>query len=86
MHYADESPRTKNTNLIRRIVAKLASRAMIRFMFKGDDQPCGAIAEMVRMAAYPGTPENVNRVDGDVGDPSGSGVAGHAGDGEPALQ
>jgi hypothetical protein len=55
-------------------------------MFKGDDQPCGAIAERVRMAAFPGTPENANRVDGDVGDPSGSGVAGHAGDGEPALQ
>jgi haloalkane dehalogenase len=51
-----DGPRTKDTNLIRRIVAKIASRAMIRFMFKGDDQPCGAIAEIVMMADYPGAP------------------------------
>ena len=49
-------PRTIDPNLLRRTFVRIARRAMIRFGFKGDVQPCGAIAALVMMADYPGVP------------------------------
>jgi len=49
-------PRTKDPNLLRRAFAKIARRLFIRWGLKGDTQPCGAVAELVMMADYPGAP------------------------------
>ena len=50
--------RIKDPNLLRRAFTQVARRLMIRFGLKGETQPCGAIAQLVMMADYPGaTPD-----------------------------
>ncbi|MEM7413783.1 MAG: haloalkane dehalogenase [Myxococcota bacterium] len=53
-HDTTGGPRTRDPNLLRRAFVQVARRLFVRFALKGDPQPCGAVAELIMMADYPG--------------------------------